>query len=85
MEKNSAKYIGKLLKKARIKKGLTQLEVASHFKYESSQFVHLIENGKSKVPLKILGKYCDLVNVNKQDVYNLIIEGYRIKVDRELF
>ena len=84
MEKSSAIYIGKLLRKNRIKKGLTQLDVAKKFKYSTTQFIHSIETGKSKVPLKILAKYCDYLEVDKTEVKSILFKDFVKKIKREL-
>lgn len=84
MEKSSAIYIGKLLRKNRIKKGLTQLDVAKKFKYSTTQFIHLIETGKSKVPLKILAKYCDFLGVDKTEIKEVLFRDFVNKIKKEL-
>ena len=58
------------LKTARKAAKVTQTQIAEHLGLKNSQFISLMENGHSRLPSKLINKYCEVLNV---DVNNLII------------
>ena len=69
--------IAKTLKKARLKAGLTQLEVSKKIGLDSQQFIHLMEVGKSRVPFKTLGQLVEIYKITANEQNNLINELVR--------
>lgn len=70
------KTLGQQLKEYREKANLTQLQVSQRLGYESMQFIHLMESGRSKVPFDVLGKMFVVLNIpqKQQDkIINAII------------
>lgn len=68
------KTIAKTLRQARLKAGLTQLEVANKLKLDSQQFIHLMEAAKSKVPFKTLGQLVEIYKISNREQNSLIDE-----------
>ena len=69
--------IAKTLKKARLKAGLTQLEVSKKIGLDSQQFIHLMEVGKSRVPFKTLGQLVEIYKISASEQNSLINELVR--------
>lgn len=76
--------IGKIIRNARIKKNLTQLDLAKKLGYDSTQFVSLFERGLSKCPTKTLGKICKMLDIDKDDVFNIIVDHHYRQTAKEL-
>lgn len=76
--------ISQIIRKARIKKNLTQLDVARKLGYDSTQFVSLFERGLSKCPTKTLGKICKMLDIDKDDVFNIIVDHHYRQTAKEL-
>lgn len=66
--------LGIFLKKKRIEAGLTQLEVANALDYSSSQFVSNWERGHSQPPLKVFSDLCEIMDVNRDELFELVLE-----------
>jgi transcriptional regulator with XRE-family HTH domain len=62
------KTIGEQIKEARLKAGMTQLELSHKLGYDSMQFVSLFERNLSKVPLVVAGRCCVLLGMNLKKV-----------------
>ena len=87
--KLSLNEVGLIIREARLRAGLTQLELSAMLGYDSMQFVSLFERGLSKCPLKVLGKCCALLKIppasliKKVQTYEslyieeAIMEGYK--------
>jgi transcriptional regulator with XRE-family HTH domain len=75
--------LGKYLKEQRVKKGLSQKAVADAFKF-NAQFVCLWENGKSKVPVKILPKLCNVLGVSRETVIRYLVYDYKEEIRLQL-
>ena len=58
------KAIGTLIRSARVKKNLSQIEVARHMGMDNSQFISLIESGKSALPLNYVKPLCEFLDVS---------------------
>lgn len=68
------KTIGKLLKKAREDKNLTQQDVADLMGYGTPQFVSNIERGISKIPDRSIKKVCELLGLQVEEIVDLLAE-----------
>jgi len=65
--------LGQTIREYRLKAGMTQLELSQKLGYESMQFVHLMEIGRSKVPLKTLGKLIVILNLPEKKIVSELI------------
>ncbi len=75
MQKHS--ILGTLIKDYRTKSGLTQLELAQKLNYSIPQFVSLMENGHSKIPLNVLGQLISILNIPEKKALDLLVEIYK--------
>ncbi len=69
--------LGQLIKDHRRKANLTQKDLAEKLGYDIPQFLSLMENGHAKIPLNILGKIIDLLNIPEKKVVDILISAYR--------
>lgn len=76
--------LGKMIKIARLNKGLTQTELATYMGYETPQFISNWERGLSGPPLESLRKICDFIGLKKQLVFKELLELYTKKLERAL-
>ncbi len=75
--------ISQLIREKREAKELTQSDVAKKLGYGNSQFVALMEQGKSKVPFIVLGKLFVILSFTKKEqelVTNHFIKKYSATV-----
>lgn len=75
MKKQS--HLGALIKEYRLKAGMTQLELATKLNYSIPQFISLMENGHSKIPLNVLGKIIPILSIPEKKAIDLLVEIYR--------
>ncbi len=61
----------------RMKAGLTQKELAIKLGYDIPQFISLMENGHSKIPLNILGELINFLRIPEKMVIDLLVENYK--------
>ncbi len=71
--------LGSLIKEYRLKMGLTQLELATKLDYSIPQFVSLMENGHSKIPLNVLGKIISILSIPEKKALDLLVDIYKIE------
>jgi transcriptional regulator with XRE-family HTH domain len=76
--------IGALLKSERVSAGLTQLELAKKFGYDSMQFVSLFERGLSQVPLKTIGRLTPILKLNEKQITKIVLDDYKKQLHQEI-
>ena len=64
------------LKASRKKAKVTQLQIAAHLGLENPQFVSLMENGHSKMPIKLINKYCEVLRIDPKQLKKVLINDY---------
>lgn len=69
--------LGQLIRVHRLKCGLTQAELANKLGYSIPQFISLMENGHSKIPLEVLGELISLLSIPEKKVVDLLIESFK--------
>ena len=75
--KKTKSGLGSLVKEYRIKANLTQVELAHKLNYDIPQFVSLMENGHSKIPLNTLGQLISILGIPEKKALDLLVEIYR--------
>ena len=68
--------IGDIVKNYRIKAGMTQLELAHKLGYKIPQFISLIENGHSKVPLNIIADLLAILKIPETLLLDSLLSAY---------
>jgi transcriptional regulator with XRE-family HTH domain len=74
--KKSKLSLGELIKEYRIKAGFTQMELAEKLNYSIPQFISLMENGHSKIPLNVLGEIISILHIPEKKALDLLMESY---------
>lgn len=75
-KKEVDREIGKLIREARNKRGLSQVELSIKLGYESPVFVSLIEKGKSPVPLRTIWLLGKEIGLPIGKVKKMLIDSY---------
>lgn len=69
-------HLGTLIREYRLKAGLTQSQLANKLHYNIPQFVSLMENGHSKIPLNVLGELISILNIPEKKALDLLVTIY---------
>lgn len=69
--------LGLLLKEYRVKAGMTQTDLALKLNYEIPQFISLMENGHSKIPLNVLGELIQILKIPEKKAIDILVETYK--------
>ncbi|MFN7730166.1 MAG: helix-turn-helix domain-containing protein [Bdellovibrio sp.] len=80
----SIEKIAAMIKEARLAKGMTQAQVAKLVGFQSAQFVYMIENNISKVPLDVLGKLIHLLGLDESLIMNILISDFAKSTAQEV-
>ena len=76
--------IGKLIHHYRIRKGLTQSDLARLLGHESPQFVSNLERGRAGVPIETLGMLCALINLPEKSTVQLMLSTYERELNKQI-
>ncbi len=82
--KMETENIGSLIKAYREKASMTQKTLSELLGYENPQFVSLIENGHSKVPLNVLGRVIDALKIPEKKVIDVLLFAYQNEILAEI-
>lgn len=82
--KNDSENIGALIKSYREKSNMTQKTLSELLGYENPQFVSLIENGHSKVPLNVVGRIIDILKIPEKKVVDILVSAYQKAIMNEI-
>lgn len=74
--KKSYKHLGSIIKEYRNKANYTQKDLADRLGYEIPQFISLMENGHSKIPLNVLGEIIAILNIPEKKVLEILLDNY---------
>jgi transcriptional regulator with XRE-family HTH domain len=80
----NAIHFGKLIREYRLKRRLTQADLASKLGYASPQFISLIERDMSKTPLKTLGQLIIILEIPEAKVLAPLKKAYETSLHREI-
>ena len=82
--KQDSENIGALIKSYREKASMTQKTLSEMLGYENPQFVSLIENGHSKVPLNVLGRVIEALKIPEKKVVDVLLAAYQKEIMAEI-
>lgn len=80
----SALQLGEIIREHRVKKGLTQQQLAEQLGYDNPQFISLIERNASKCPLKVIGKLTVLLDIPEHRLLKEIRRSYEETILEEI-
>lgn len=73
---------GKLIKKYREKKGMTQLELAKKLGYGIPQFISLMENEHSKVPKEKCEEIIEALEIPARTFYQAMLREEQVELQK---
>ena len=73
--------LGKFLKKRREQKNLTQKQMSDQLGYDNPQFISLMENGHSKVPVDIVPQLCKVLSVKPKAMFVHFMNEYKKEIE----
>jgi transcriptional regulator with XRE-family HTH domain len=73
----------KYLQTQRLKKGITQLQIASAVNLHV-QYISNVERGKCAIPIKIINTYIRELELNSNNVLKVMVNEYRDNLKRLL-
>ena len=76
--------LGQMIRESRRGMGYTQLDLAKKLGYESTQFVCLFEQGKSKVPAKTLGQLVPTLGLPKKKIIKMLVDDFENDLIEEM-
>lgn len=81
--KDNRTFLAKILREARIKKGLSQIDVSKKLGYDSSQFVSNWERSLAVPPVKSLKKIASIYGLETDKLYDMFLKMTLEKVERD--
>lgn len=66
--------LGEFLRDCRLKKNLSQTELAGRLGYTSPQFISDWERGVSTLPMMKLNEICRILGVRNQEMFDLLVD-----------
>lgn len=82
--KKSSKPVGQIIKEYRQKSGMTQMELAEKLGYDIPQFISLMENGHSKVPLNVLGQIISYLSIPERAIMESLLDAYEKEAKQQI-
>jgi transcriptional regulator with XRE-family HTH domain len=76
------KTIGKIIQKARSKKGYSLADVGKLLGYRYGNFIGMIENGKSPLPLEKIPAICEALDLDAKELFKRVMEIRHPKLAR---
>lgn len=71
------KFIGSLIREYRLKKNLTQSELATMLGHSTPQFISFCERGLSKVPFSTLGQLIVILGIPEKILMTELVSSYQ--------
>lgn len=77
-------YAGKLIKKARIEKKMSQLELGLALGYKNGQFIYHLEIGKAGMPASLVSKLCQILKINHNKLIKAALDDHRSTFEKSI-
>ena len=76
-------HVAKLIKEKRMShiKAYSQSELSQLLGYKNGQFISNVERGLCNVPLKMLSRISDILNISQDDLKKAILEDHEKTLD----
>jgi transcriptional regulator with XRE-family HTH domain len=75
--------VGLYLKRERIRKGITAIQIANHLGVSSPGY-HKMENGAITIKDEYIDKICEFLGINKEEMYKELNDPHTVKEFNEL-
>lgn len=79
IKKTIYQYTGERLRRARMVKGYSQIELAKKLGYSDSSTIYKIEKGVQKIPYERIRQICDVLDID----YAYLTKGLEMTLDNE--
>ncbi len=78
--------IAKLIRTKRMghPKGYSQSELSSLLGYKNGQFISNVERALCNIPLKMLGKVCDVLDIDSTELKKAILKDHEVTLENYL-
>ena len=76
--------IGKLVRRHRIDRNMTQLELARRIGLGASQMIYAIENGLARIPREKVARLCEAINIDPKRMMDLLLQEEQNKIEKSL-
>lgn len=76
--------LGQLIKEYRLRSGFTQAELATKLGYSIPQFISLMENGHSKIPLEVMGELISILSIPEKKVFEILVASYKKEAKQQI-
>jgi len=79
----SFRHIAKLIRDKRLshKNSYSQSELSSLLGYKNGQFISNVERGLCSIPLKMLKKVCDILDIEQAEFREVLLKDYENTLD----
>lgn len=83
VDPDKQKILGGFMKAARVRQGLSLMDVAAHMNWTSSQFVWNFENESSTVPIKSIKRLAALYKMKDIEMRQMIADHHIRKIQKK--
>lgn len=85
MARPRVKGISQFFREKRTLAGMTQFEAASNLGHSTAQYISNLERGLCEPSLDMALKLCEMYDVAKKELYDLMLEVYEDELKKRLF
>lgn len=82
--KDTHTQLGSLIREYRVRKEMTQLQLAEKLGYDSAQFVSLFERGISKIPLETLGQLIVILGIPEKKATSILVSSFESELANKI-
>lgn len=79
------KGLSSFLRETRVEKGLTQLQASRALGHSSPQYISNFERGLCEPSLETAMKLCELYEIPRRQLYDLMVEMYQSELEVKIF
>lgn len=75
--------MAQLIKTARLRKGIPQMELGEKLGYSNGQFISNVERGLCILPFRQLKEVCRLLDIKPETMVKALVQEYKSEVKAE--
>lgn len=76
--------LGSLIREFRLRKQMSQIDLANKLGYASAQFISLFERGISKIPHETLGQLISILGVPEKKVTGILVNAFEMDLKEKI-
>lgn len=85
MARPRVKGISQFFREKRTSAEMTQFEAAKNLGHSTAQYISNLERGLCEPSLDMALKLCDMYDVPKRELYDLLLEVYEVELKKRVF